>query len=90
MNENEKDKLILTLLAAWETSLHTVEALRMVVEEVPHWQEKFNRYNRDSGRTLHTTARLAPVRNAIREIVADDGTELLIEKTQRMLNQKLN
>jgi hypothetical protein len=90
MNENEKDKLILTLLAAWETSLHTVETLRMVAEEVPNWKDKFDRYQRDYNRTLHTTNRLAPVRNAIREIVADDGTELIIEKTQRLLNQKLN
>jgi len=92
-HDTHKDKLILTLLAAWETSLHNVDTLREIVQEVPGWELKFDRYHRDYERNRHTMNRLAPVRDAIREILGEPespGGGNLIEMTYKQLNQKLN
>jgi len=90
MSDLEKDKLIRTLFAAWETSLHNIDILRFIVQDVPGWEQKFARYQQDLGRTLYTTRRLAPIRNAIREILGNDDTHTLLHEAQRLLNRKLN
>ncbi|HEX4651134.1 MAG TPA: hypothetical protein VH250_06475 [Granulicella sp.] len=90
MSDTEKDKLIRALFAAWETSLHNVDTLRIIVQDVPDWEQKFALYQQDFERTLYTTRRLAPIRKAIREIVGSDDSHTLLQEAQKLLNRKLN
>jgi hypothetical protein len=90
MSDTEKDKLIRALFTAWETALHNVDALRFVVQDVPGWEQKFALYQQDFERTLFTTKRLAPIRNAIRDILDSDDSHTLLHEAQRLLNRKLN
>jgi hypothetical protein len=89
MSDAEKDKLIRALFSAWETSLHNVDTLRLIVQDVPGWEEKFERYQRDFQRNAYTTNRLAPIREAL-GILGPDNSRNLILEAQRLLNSKLN
>jgi hypothetical protein len=90
MSDSEKDKLIRVLYAAWETSLHNIDALRLIVQDVPDWERKFALHRHDFERTLYTTRRLAPIRNAIRDILGSDDSHTLLHEAQKLLNRKLN
>jgi hypothetical protein len=90
MSDAEKDKLIRALFAAWETSLHNVDTLRVIVQDVPNWEQKFALYQQDFQRTLYTTRRLAPIRKAIGEILGSDDSTTLLHEAQKLLNRKLN
>jgi hypothetical protein len=90
MSDTEKDKLIRALFAAWEASLHNVDTLRFIVQDVPGWEQKFDRYQRDFQRNAYTTGRLAPIREALRGILGPDDSRSLILEAQKLLNSKLN
>ncbi|HWZ50634.1 MAG TPA: hypothetical protein VNW54_04140 [Granulicella sp.] len=90
MSDTDKDKLIRALFLAWENSLHNVDILRYIVQDVPGWEQKFALYQLDFQRTLDTARRLAPVREAIRGILGTDDSNALILEAQKILNRKLN
>jgi hypothetical protein len=90
MSDSEKDKLIRVLFAAWETSLHNIDTLRVIVQDVPDWEQKFALHRHDFERTLYTSRRLAPIRNAIRDVLGSDDSHALLCEAQRLLNRKLN
>jgi hypothetical protein len=90
MSDTDKDKLIRALFLAWESSLHNVDILRCIVQEIPGWEQKFALYQVDYNRTLQITKRLAPVREAIRSILGTDDSNALILEAQKILNRKLN
>ena len=90
MSDTDKDKLIRALFLAWESSLHNVDVLRYIVQDVPGWEQKFALYQQDFSRTLQTTRRLAPIREAIRGILGTDDSSALILEAQKILNSKLN
>jgi hypothetical protein len=90
MSDTDKDKLIRALFAAWETSLHNVDILRFIVQEVPGWEQKFALYQQDFDRTLFTAKRLAPIRAAIRDILGAEDSHAQLHEAQKLLNRKLN